>query len=100
MERKIMESDKIIIEPIVTEKSNKFKEEKKYIFKVNAQANKFQIKKALRDLFGVHCLECRIINVKSKPKRRPPYRMGGTATWKKAIVKLAPTETIDIFEGA
>lgn len=95
-----MDSEKIIIEPIVTEKSNKFKEEKKYVFKVNAKANKFQIKKALKDIFGVHCLKCRIMNVKPKPKRRPPYRMGNTSSWKKAIVTLSANESIEIFEGA
>jgi large subunit ribosomal protein L23 len=100
MERRKMHSEKIIIEPIVTEKSNRFKEEKKYMFKVHAKANKFQVKKALKDLFGVHCLKCRIMNVKSKPKRRPPYRMGNTSSWKKAIVTLSPNETIEIFEGA
>jgi large subunit ribosomal protein L23 len=95
-----MESDKIILEPVVTEKSNKFKDEKKYVFKVAPAANKFLIKKALKDLFGVHCVKCRILMVKPKPKRRPPYRFGKTASWKKAIVTLSPNETIDIFEGA
>ena len=94
-----MDSEKIIIEPIVTEKSNKFKEEKKYVFKVDAKANKFLIKKALNDMFGVHCLKCRIMNVKPKPKRRPPYRIGNTSSWKKAIVTLMPGERIDFFEG-
>ncbi len=95
-----MDNEKIIIEPIVTEKSNKFKDEKKYVFKVNARANKFQIKKALKAMFGVHCLKCRIMNVKPKPKRRPPYRMGNTSSWKKAIVTLSANESIEIFEGA
>jgi large subunit ribosomal protein L23 len=100
MERRKMESDKIILAPVVTEKSNKFKDEKKYVFKVSPLANKFQVKRALRELFGVHCLKCRILNVKPKPKRRPPYRIGKTAAWKKAIVTLSPNETIEIFEGA
>jgi large subunit ribosomal protein L23 len=37
--------------------------------------------------------------VKSKPKRLR-NRPGKTATWKKAVVKLAPGEKIAVFEGA
>jgi len=94
-----MDSDQIIIEPIVTEKSNNMKEVNKFIFKVDARANKFQIMKALRDLFNLHPLKCNIMNVKRKPKRLR-NKMGYTAAWKKAIVTLAKGETIDIFEGA
>ncbi|HEQ71255.1 MAG TPA: 50S ribosomal protein L23, partial [Spirochaetia bacterium] len=34
-----MNADKIIIAPVVTEKSNRFKESKKYVFRVDARAN-------------------------------------------------------------
>ncbi len=94
-----MTAEQIIIEPVVTEKSNHFKESKKYVFKVNARANKFEVKQAVDALFNVHCKNCRIINVKSKPKR-VRYKRGYTATWKKAIVTLPSNETIAVFEGA
>jgi large subunit ribosomal protein L23 len=94
-----MTASQIIIEPVVTEKSNRFKETKKFIFRVDAKANKFQIMQALKELFSVHCLSCKIINVKAKPKR-VRYKRGYTATWKKAIVTLPATETITVFEGA
>ena len=94
-----MDSNTIIIEPVVTEKSNKLKEVKKYIFKVDARANKFQIKKALLDLYNVHTIKCCIINVKPKPKR-VRYKKGHTSNWKKAIVTLLKDEAITIFEGA
>ena len=38
------------------------------------------------------------MNVGGKPKRLR-YRSGYTATWKKAIVRLAKDEKISIFEG-
>ncbi len=94
-----MTANQIIIEPVVTEKSNRLKEKKKYVFRVDMKANKFQIKQALRELFNVHCLECRVLTVKSKPKR-VRYKKGYTATWKKAIVTLPQSETIGVFEGA
>jgi large subunit ribosomal protein L23 len=44
-------------------------------------------------------VDCNIVNVKSKPKRLRG-RAGKTPTWKKAIVRLSPGETIAVFEGA
>ena len=46
-----MRSD-ILLEPVVTEKSNQQREAHKYTFKVDARANKHQILTAVRDLFG------------------------------------------------
>ncbi len=39
------------------------------------------------------------IKVRSKPKRRGVHN-GRTRSWKKAIVKLAPGQRIELFEGA
>ena len=93
-----MRSD-ILLEPVVTEKSNQQREAHKYTFKVDARANKHQILTAVRDLFGVTPLKCNIINVARKPKRLR-HRPGHRASWKKAIVTLSPTDTIRVFEGA
>jgi large subunit ribosomal protein L23 len=70
----------------------------KYVFKVLPQANKFQIKDAVAKLFKVKVVECHVMNVFGKLKRQR-NRIGRTASWKKAIVKLAPGESIKIFEG-
>jgi large subunit ribosomal protein L23 len=94
-----MEADKVVIEPLLTEKTNHLREVHKYAFRVDPRANKLQIKEAIETLFNVHPIDCRIINVKGKPKR-VRYRQGYTSSWKKAIVSLPPGETIGIFEGA
>ena len=94
-----MDADKIIIEPVVTEKTNVMRESHRYVFKVNPKANKLEIIKAMNELFDVHPLKCNIINVSRKPKR-VRYKLGYTAVWKKAIVTLPASETIPIFEGA
>lgn len=91
-------SEDIIIEPIVTEKSNTMRERNKYSFKVDPRANKKQIKRAIEILFDVHPLKCNIINCKRKP-RRVRYQPGYTAAWKKAIITLREGEKITIFEG-
>ncbi len=94
-----MRPDEVLIEPILTEKSNIQRESGKYVFRVNPRANKLQINDAVRRLFDVHPVACHIINVRGKPKR-VRYRQGYSSSWKKAVVTLAPGEKIGIFEGA
>jgi large subunit ribosomal protein L23 len=94
-----MEYISILIEPLLTEKSNSMRDDGRYTFRVDPRADKTQIMEAVRRLFQVHPTSCNIVNVKSKPKRLRG-RAGRTATWKKAIVRLAPGETIKVFEGA
>jgi large subunit ribosomal protein L23 len=94
-----MEYNSILIEPVLSEKSNILRESSKYCFKVDPRADKIQIMEAVRRMFGVHPLACNIINVSSKPKRLRG-REGRTAQWKKAIVTLTKGETIAVFEGA
>ena len=94
-----MDVEKVIIEPILTEKSNTLREGKKFAFKVDQRANKIEILRAVQKLFDVHPLKCNIVNVKPKPKR-VRYKLGKTASWKKAIITLPQEETISIFEGA
>lgn len=94
-----MDLEKVIIEPVLTEKSNLQRESKKFTFKVDKAANKVQVMEAVRKLFDVHPIKCNIVNVKPKPKRQRT-RLGYTSTWKKAIVTIKKDETIAIFEGA
>ena len=94
-----MDADKVIIEPLLTEKTNRMREEQKYAFRVDPRANKLQIRAAIEELFEVHPTHCTVMNVKPKPKR-VRYRKGYTSSWKKAIVTLPAGESIEIFEGA
>jgi large subunit ribosomal protein L23 len=99
-----VEADAVVIEPVLTEKTNAMREgdHPAYVFKVNRRANKSQVMKAVRELFSVNPMSCRIINVKSKPRMartRSGFRPGKTATWKKAIVTLPKGERIEVFEG-
>lgn len=100
-----MNADQVILNPVVTEKTNHFREnkQKKYVFKVHKAANKIEIMKAVKELFGVSPEKCNVVNVKSKTRTvrsRSGYRSGHTTPWKKAIITLRAGETIDIFEGA
>ena len=95
---KQLQYENILIEPVLSEKANVLREEGKYVFKVVQSANKLQIKEAVRRLFNVNPVSCTVMVVGGKPKR-VRYRKGYTATWKKAIVRLAKGEKIAIFEG-
>ena len=90
--------EQILIEPVLSEKSNLLREQGKYVFKVDPRANKIQIKEAVRRIYNVHPVSCTVMMVGGKPKRlrsRPGY----TSSWKKAIVRLSKDEKISIFEG-
>jgi large subunit ribosomal protein L23 len=90
--------EKVLIEPVLSEKANLLREEGKYVFKVDSLATKAQIKEAVRKLFNVHPISCTVMVVASKPKRQR-YRAGYTSVWKKAIVRLPKDEKIGLFEG-
>lgn len=90
--------EKILIEPILSEKSNLLREKGKYVFKVNLQANKMQIKEAVRKLFNVEPVSCNVMVVGGKPKNMR-RRAGYTSSWKKAIVELPEGKKIGLFEG-
>ncbi|HHX17158.1 MAG TPA: 50S ribosomal protein L23 [Mollicutes bacterium] len=86
----------IIKAPIITEKSNNIaSDDRKYVFKVDARANKTQIKQAIENIFKVKVESVNTINVKPKKKRIGRYA-GMTSKYKKAIVTLALNNKIDL----
>jgi large subunit ribosomal protein L23 len=90
--------EKVLIEPVLSEKSNVLREEGKYVFRVDPNATKIQIKEAVRKIFNVEPISCNVMVVGGKPKRL--RRKGGyTASWKKAIVRLPKDKKIGLFEG-
>lgn len=88
----------VLIEPVLSEKATLLRDEGKYVFKVAPAASKTEIMEAVRKLFGVKVVSCTTVNVRGKLKRIRT-RAGRTSDWKKAIVRLAPGETIKVFEG-
>lgn len=87
----------IIIKPIITEKSAQLVENLQYTFEVAKDANKVEIKNAIEKIFNVKVVAIRTINVHRKAKRMQRYQ-GFKPAYKKAIVRLAPGQSIDAFE--
>ena len=82
-----MMPEDIIIEPVITEKSNDGLQEGKYTFKVNKKATKVDIASAVEKLFEVKVLKVNTMNVSGKTKR-VGRNVGKTSDWKKAIVTI------------
>jgi large subunit ribosomal protein L23 len=93
-----MDSSQVIVKPVLSEKSFALSAVGKYTFRVHPDAHRTQIRQAVESLFGVSVVEVRTLSVKSKPKRRGLTR-GRTRAWKKAIVQVAPGQSIPIFQG-
>lgn len=85
----------IIKAPVITEKAAVEAENKQYAFYVEPKANKTEIKLAIEKLFNVKVIEIRTINVHPRKKRVGRYT-GLTNKKKKAIVRLAKDQTINI----
>jgi len=88
----------IIIRPLVTEKTAGLMEENKYSFEVPLCANKVQIRQAVEQIFKVKVQDVNTVRVLGKMKRMGRHQ-GKRPDYKKAIVKLAPGQTIEFFEG-
>jgi large subunit ribosomal protein L23 len=93
-----MDHSQVVIRPVVSEKSYVLAAAGRYTFRVHPDAHKTQIRQAIETLFDVSVVDVRTMSVKSKPKRRGVIH-GRTRSWKKAMVQVAPGDTIPIFQG-
>lgn len=93
----------ITIKPVITEKATKLTESRGvYTFRVSPEANKYQIKKLVEELYGVKVVRVNTAVVRPKNKSRwtkSGLLRGKTEEWKKAIVAVAPDQTIDFFSN-
>ncbi|MBS7260872.1 MAG: 50S ribosomal protein L23 [Treponema sp.] len=88
----------VLIEPVVSEKASMLREQNKYVFIVRKDATKTDIKEAVAKLFNVTVVNCTTMNVIGKVKRLRG-KPGRTASYKKAVVRIADGQTIAAFEG-
>ncbi|GHA90433.1 50S ribosomal protein L23 [Cognatilysobacter bugurensis] len=90
----------IIRAPRVSEKTARLQEvSNQYVFEVATDATKADIKVAVEKLFGVKVEAVNVANVKGKNKAFK-FRMGRRADWRKAYVKLAEGQSIDVMATA
>ncbi len=85
---------KVLTEPYISEKATDLAKENRYVFKVSDDSNKTQVKKAVKELYGVDAVSVNIVNIPRKKKRLGKYR-GWKKGFKKAIVELKEGQRID-----
>lgn len=91
----MIEPHEIIIQPIVTEKTERLRAgQNQYAFKVKPDVNKIEIRKAVEKLFNVKVAKVRVLNYLGKPKRMGVF-LGKRSDWKKAIVTLKKGQVIE-----
>ena len=88
----------VILNPLVTEKSTQQSEFNKVVFSVPVNATKQEIKTSVEKLFSVKVKAVNTILLKGKVKRFKGV-LGRRSNTKKAIVTLAPGDTIDLSAG-
>ena len=90
----------IIKRPVITEQSMESVADKKYVFMVDIDSNKTEIKAAVEEVFGVKVAKVNTVRMQGKVKRTGAYPAGRRAAYKKAIITLtADSKTIELFEG-
>ena len=93
----------ISIKPIITERATKLSEKRNcYTFRVSPDANKYQIKALVEDIYGVKVTSVNTANMRGKNKSRwtkSGLLRGKTAAWKKAFITVGEGQTIDFFSN-
>jgi large subunit ribosomal protein L23 len=93
----------IIIKPIVTEKMTALTEKQsRYGFRVQPDANKIEIARAIQEMYNVTVLSVNTINYRGKNKSRNTKSgvvKGKESAFKKAIVTLKEGDVIDFYSN-
>lgn len=92
----------VLRRPIITEKSNYLNSKlHQYAFEVANDATKSSVKEAVEVSFDVNVVRVNIVNMPLKHKRNQRNRRQSVrrSAFKKAIVTLAPGDSISVFEG-
>ncbi len=88
----------IVRYPIITEKSTLISEHNQVVFRVPLNATKPEIRAAVEGLFGVKVDGVNTLRQVGK-KKQWRGKIGRTSDYKKALVRLAEGESIDISSG-
>ena len=92
-----MSPEQVIRRPIVlTEKSNRLREQNQVVFEVARDANKIQIRDAVEKLFKVKVTDVNTLVMRGK-ERRMGRGYAKMQNWKKAMVTLKAGDSIDFF---
>ena len=95
-----MDPHRVLIRPVVSEKSYALMENNVYVFVVDPAATKVDVRKAVEEAFKVRVDNVNTLNRKGKVRRnRRTNTVGHRSDTKRAIVTLHEGDSIDLFEG-
>jgi len=86
---------KVLLGPIVSEKTTLSTANNQYVFKVRTDSNKREIRAAVETLFGVKVEDVTTSNVKGK-KKIFKGKVGRRVNWKKAVVRVSEGQMLDV----
>jgi large subunit ribosomal protein L23 len=90
----------VLLRPVISEKSYGLMEKGAYVFVVDPRASKEEIRDAVEETFAVHVASVNTLNRKGKRKRnRRVWNFGRRPDTKRAIVRLAGDDRIELFES-
>ncbi len=84
---------RVLVRPLVSEKTSRLEKGRQYAFAVTRSANKVEIKKAVEKHYRVHVTGVNVINVSGKIVRAGRVE-GRRSDWRKAYVTVAEGESI------
>ncbi len=84
----------IVVKPLLSEKGMSFAGQGRYVFLVNRNAQKPEIRKAIQKIYNVHVTDVKIINLPAKKRRSGGRFATHTSPRKKAVVILKKGEKI------
>jgi large subunit ribosomal protein L23 len=90
----------ILLRPVVSEKTYALMNDNVYVFVVDPDATKIEVRLAVEQAFGVRVTKVNTLNRKGKSKRnRRSNTIGHRVDTKRAMVTLQPGDSIDLFES-
>jgi len=94
----VIDSRQVVKRALITEKGSILREKaRQYTFEVHQDANKIEINRAVETIFKVKVENVRTQNMHGKVKRLG-RSVGRRPDWKRAVVTLAPEQTIELFD--
>ena len=91
---------RILSRPRITEKSYALNSVNQYVFEVTGTATKKSVKRAVEEAYGVPVLAVHMVRLPAKKRRSgQAQKIGFKNSIKKAIVKVAPGSTIELFKA-
>ncbi len=94
----ISQAYRILVRPLISEKASHQQSLNQYFFEVALNANKVEVAKAVKEVYGVAPVKVNIIKYEGKA-RRVGGKIGRRKDWKKAMVTLPTGKTISLYEG-